>query len=258
MSARDIVMEALTALFVNFDPEAAAQYLAPDYIQHNPGVPTGAAPVLAFLPQLKEMGLRADVHRVLTDGDLVALHSTYHNAQAFGAETLVAFDIFRVENGLIVEHWDNLQPYVPAAETANGNSMVDGATEITDREKIAENKALVEALIRDVLMGAAPEKITDYISAETYIQHNPQIPNGLDGVIGAFQALAEAGQSFVYTDLHLVVAEGNFVLTASEGLWNEVPMAFYDLFRVEDGLIVEHWDVIQEILAEMAHENGKF
>ncbi|MEL7117729.1 MAG: hypothetical protein AAGP08_19455, partial [Pseudomonadota bacterium] len=141
--------------------------------------------------------------------------STYDNVEVFGAKTLVGFDVFRVEDGLVVEHWDNLQPYVPASETANGNSMVDGATEITDLDKTAENKALVENLINDVLMGKAPEKITEYLSAETYIQHNPQIPNGLDGVMGAFQALAEAGQAFVYTDLHLIVAEGNFVFTAS-------------------------------------------
>ena len=62
----------------------------------------------------------------------------------------------------------------------------------------------------------------------------------------------------VYTDVHFVVAEGNFVLTASEGTFADKPTAFYDLFRVEDGMIVEHWDVISDIPSEMAHDNGKF
>ena len=44
----------------------------------------------------------------------------------------------------------------------------------------------------------------------------------------------------------------------SEGEWNGKPQAFYDLFRLTDNKIVEHWDVIQEIPAEMAHKNGKF
>jgi predicted SnoaL-like aldol condensation-catalyzing enzyme len=54
------------------------------------------------------------------------------------------------------------------------------------------------------------------------------------------------------------VAEGNFVVTASEGTLGGEPTAFFDLFRVEDGWIVEHWDVISTIPSEMAHENGKF
>lgn len=47
-------------------------------------------------------------------------------------------------------------------------------------------------------------------------------------------------------------------MTQSEGEIGGAPTAFYDLFRVEDGMIVEHWDVVQEIPAEMAHENGMF
>jgi len=55
-----------------------------------------------------------------------------------------------------------------------------------------------------------------------------------------------------------MVAEGNFVLAVSEGRFAGVHSAFYDLFRVEAGKIVEHWDVISQIPPEMAHSNGKF
>ncbi|WP_421702523.1 nuclear transport factor 2 family protein [Aliiroseovarius sp.] len=258
MSPTETVLAAVTALFVDFDPEAAGKLMKEDYIQHNPAVPTGAAPILGFLPALKESGLSPTVHRVISEGDLVVLHVTYENAQAFGAETQVAFDIFRVEDGKVAEHWDNLQPAVPADQTPSGNSMTDGATEITDRDKTAENKALVEAFVADVLHGKAPEKITDYVSTETYIQHNPMVGNGLDGLGAAMAAMAEAGQAMAYTDTHMVVAEGNFVFTASEGTLGTQHTAFFDLFRVEDGKIVEHWDTISEIPAEMAHGNGKF
>ncbi|UWQ07581.1 nuclear transport factor 2 family protein [Aliiroseovarius crassostreae] len=258
MTPTETVLAAVTALFVDFDPEAAGKLLKEDYIQHNPAVPTGAAPILGFLPALKESGLTAEPHRVIAEGDLVVLHSTLHNAQAFGGETLVAFDVFRVEEGKVAEHWDNLQAAVPADQTASGNSMTDGATEITDREKTAANKALVEVFVADVLHGAAPEKITDYISTETYIQHNPLVGNGLDGLGAALAALAEAGQAMAYTDTHMVVAEGNFVFAASEGTLGDQHTAFFDLFRVEGGKIVEHWDTMSEIPTEMAHGNGKF
>ncbi|MCY4333735.1 MAG: nuclear transport factor 2 family protein [Litoreibacter sp.] len=256
MTPTEIVLAAFAAIFTDHDPDTAAQLLAPDYIQHNPAVPTGADPILAIIPALKESGFTVETHRVISEGDLVVLHNTNTNAQLFGSDALVGFDVFRVENGKVAEHWDNLQPVV--SETVSGRSQTDGPTEITDLDKTAENKALVTAFVTDVLQGAAPEKITDYISTETYHQHNPEIADGLDGLGAALAAMAEAGISMRYDETHLIVAEGNFVFTASEGALGDTPTAFFDLFRVADGKIVEHWDVVSEIPPEMAHENGKF
>jgi predicted SnoaL-like aldol condensation-catalyzing enzyme len=256
MTPKELVLNAMTALFSSFDPEAAEQLLAPGYIQHNPAVPTGAAPIIGFIPALKESGIQMTTHRVIAEGDMVVLHNTFSNAQAFGAETLVAFDVFRVENGKVAEHWDNLQPL--AAPNPSGRSMTDGTTEVTDLDKTAANKALVESFVRDVLHGQAPQKITDYISTETYLQHNPMVADGLDGLGAALKAMAEADQAMAYSATPIVVAEGNFVFTASEGTLGSTPTAFFDLFRVEGGKIVEHWDTISEIPAEMAHPNGKF
>lgn len=256
MSVKEVVLNAVTALFVQFDPEAARDLLAPGYIQHNPMVPTGAEAIIGVLPALKESGLTAQVHRVIAEGDLVVLHSTFDNAQAFGAKTQVAFDVFRVADAKVVEHWDNLQPL--AGPNPSGRSMVDGAVEITDLDRTAENKALVTGFVEDVLHGKAPQNIATYISSESYHQHNPLIADGLEGLGAALKALADAGQVMRYDATHMIVAEGNFVFTASEGMFGETHTAFFDLFRVEDGKIVEHWDTLSEIPAQMAHENGKF
>lgn len=259
-ASRALVLEAVTALFVDFDPEAAAPLLRDDYIQHNVGVPTGAQPVLDFLPALEESGLTATVHRVLADGDVVVLHSTYDNAELFGAETLVAFDVFRVQDGQLAEHWDNLQP--PRAETASGRSMTDGPTEVTDLDQTEANRALIEDFTQTVLIGGAFDRLPEYIVSEpgAYQQHNPDLADGLDGLSAGFAALAEAGQAITYTKVHSIVAEGNFVFTMSEGTMGETSTAFFDLFRIEDGMIVEHWDTIDAIPPdeEMAHDNGKF
>ena len=258
MTPKHIVLKAATALFVDFDAQAAGTLLKEDYIQHNPAVPTGAAPLLGFLPALKASGLSVKPHRVLSEGNLVVLHSTYENAQAFGDQTLVAFDVFRVEEGKVAEHWDNLQGDVPASQTRSGHAMTDGESEIRDPEKTEENRALVAGFVNDVLLGHAPDRITDYISTETYIQHNPMVGNGLDGLGTALAAMAEAGMALAYSKLHLLVAEGNFVFIASEGKLGDTPTAFFDLFRVEAGKIVEHWDTVSAIPSEMAHSNGKF
>jgi predicted SnoaL-like aldol condensation-catalyzing enzyme len=149
------------------------------------------------------------------------------------------------------------------AAPRDGNSQrqkqTDGPTEVTDLDQTEANKALAVALIEDVLMGRDPARITDYISAESYAQHNPGIADGLEGIVAAVEALTAQGNMFQYTEIHAVLGEGNFVLTVSEGQWNGTTNAFYDLFRMEDGMIVEHWDVIQPVPTEgLANTNGMF
>ena len=229
-----------------------------DYIQHNPFIPTGLEPFIEFLPVLQEAGTTAENIRMFEDGNYVFMHNIWRNAAPFGADEMVSFDIIRVdENGKVAEHWDALTPLV--TETVSGRTQTDGPTEVTDLDQTEANKALAVALIKDVLMGHDPAKITDYISAESYAQHNPMIADGLSGIIEAVETLSAQNNMFIYKEIHAVLGEGNFVLTVSEGEWGGKPHAFYDLFRAEDGKMVEHWDVIQEVPSEaLANTNGMF
>lgn len=256
MTPKEIVLAALSAIFTDYDPAATEALLAPDYIQHNPAVPTGRAPILGFLPALAESGISVTTHRILAQGDHVVAHSTYQNAQAFGAETLVGFDVFRLENGKVAEHWDNLARVAPP--NPSGRTQTDGATELADRDRSEANTALVGDFLDAVLVGGDGARAAEFISTETYIQHNSRIGDGLDGLGAALAAMADQGITMEYTTVHKVIAEGNFVFAMSEGAFGGAPTAFFDLFRVDDGRIVEHWDVIAEIPQEMAHDNGKF
>lgn len=257
MSNREIVGSFLGAV-MSGDVDTMRELANPDYIQHNPFIPTGLEPFIELLPVLQEAGTTAENIRMFQDGDYVFMHNIWRNAEPFGAPEMVAFDIIRVdENGMVAEHWDALQPLV--TETVSGRSQTDGPTEVTDLDQTEANKALAVALVRDVLMGEDPSRITDYISAESYAQHNPGIADGLEGIVAAVEELTAQGNMFQYTDIHAVLGEGNFVLTVSEGQWNGTTNAFYDLFRMEDGMIVEHWDVIQPVPTEgLAHDNGMF
>lgn len=254
MSPKELVIALFTAAFADHDPEAARQLVTPDYIQHNPQIPTGAEGLVGLIPLVAQSGMTATTHRIITEGDLVVLHSTFDNADAFGAPTLAAFDIFRVEDGKVAEHWDNLQP-VPDT-TVSGRGMTDGATEITDLDKTEENKALVLGFVHDVLGGAAPEKAPMY--SEVYMQHNPMLADGIDGLMEGTKAWAEQGNVITKFEPQIVVAEGNFVFVASDATVSGKPWAFFDLWRVEDGKIAEHWDVVSPTPAEMVHGNGKF
>ena len=256
MAMKETAIEAQDAFFKHYDAEQVKHYFSPSYIQHNPHVPTGIAPVLGFLPVLEEAGTTYRNHRLLVDGDFVIMHNTYHNAEAFGAKNVVAFDVWRMENGKVAEHWDAIAPI--ATETASGRTQFDGPTTVVDINKTQANKKLIAAFMEDVFLGKAPEKIADYISTEQYDQHNVMVKDGLDGLNEALSALAAQNNMFQYHKVHRILGEGNFVLTQSEGFWNGKSQAFYDLFRLDNGKIVEHWDIIQEIPAQMAHENGMF
>lgn len=253
---KTIVADAVSAIFTRFDTADVERLLKDDYIQHNPAVPTGRATIVGFLPALKESGVSVKTHRVIAEGSFVVTHNTYSDAKLFGGDNLVAFDVFRVEDGKVVEHWDNLASVAPA--NASGRTQVDGPTEIIDLDKTAENKALVATFVEAVLIAGKVGEAARFISQTTYHQHNTAVADGLDGLGAALAAMAGQGVTMKYDTLHLVVAEGNFVFTMAEGKLGGRPTAFFDLFRVQAGKIVEHWDIIADIPEVMAHQNGKF
>lgn len=251
-----LVLDALQTLMIEGNLEAITKFYADDIIQHNDMFADGIEAQTGVFAMLSGIdGFDAEFVRVIADDDMVAVHARY---EGFGPTAMIAFDVFRVEDGKIVEHWDNLIP--EAAPNPSGHTQTDGATEITDLDKTDANKALVEDFITRSMIRHEEVNITDYISPVTYIQHNPTVGDGLEG-FGAFMAeMAEQGVTMEYDTLHHVIGEGNFVLAMSEGAFGGEPQAFYDLFRLENGLIVEHWDVIAPMPGEDAahNESGKF
>jgi predicted SnoaL-like aldol condensation-catalyzing enzyme len=251
MSNREIVLKAAGELFGDKDPSAVDRWVAADYTQHSSLAADGPEALRGLVASLPE-GFRYEGARVIADSDLVALHGTYYG---FGPDPLVAFDLFRVKDGKLAEHWDALTPLVP--DTASGRSQTDGPAAPADLEQTEANRKLVTEFAEKVLKGADYSVLTDYISTETYDQHNPEAADGLDGFGAAAGKWAEQGKNLVYKTVHKVIAEGDFVLLQSEGEFG-VPVAYWDLFRVKDGKIVEHWDVIAPIPAELPHTNGLF
>ncbi len=224
------------------------------YIQHNLAVGDGLSGFGEVMQHAPEGGFKAKVVRAFEDGDYVFTHTQY---DFFGPKA--GFDIFRFENGLIVEHWDNLLPI--QAPNPSGRTQLDGTTTLEDQDKTAANKKVARGFIENVVINHEMDKIATYINPTKYIQHNPGVADGLDGFGNAMKYFAENGLVMTYDKLHMVLGQGNFVLTVSEGKFGKGDhTAFYDLFRLENGQIVEHWDVITTIpaKAEWKNENGKF
>lgn len=244
--------------FATGDAEKAADLLAEGYIQHNLAYGTGRDAFVGSVQYLASAPVKTTVNniRAYEDGDKVFLHTVYNFA---GAGEQVAFDIFRFdENGKIAEHWDNLA--AKAAPNPSGRTQIDNFAAVKDLNKTEENRQIVKDFLHDVMMGKAPEKTPDYFDNGKYIQHNTGIADGLDGLGAALAALAEQGIQMIYDKVHQVLAQGDMVLAVSEGTFGGAPTAYYDLWRVENGKIAEHWDVMETIADKSTwqNQNGKF
>ncbi len=101
--------------------EAVAKYVGPYYRQHNPSAGDGLEPFIAFVRGFVKAfpSLHFDFKRQVAEGDLVVMHS--HLVRIPGDSGVAVMDIFRLENGKIVEHWDVLQE-VPES-SVNNNTM---------------------------------------------------------------------------------------------------------------------------------------
>ncbi len=247
----------LIGCFSSGDTAKAKSLLKEDYIQHNLAYGTGAETFCGSVSYLGSAPVKSTVNtiRAFEDGDKVFMQTVYNFA---GAGEQVAFDIFRFEDGLVAEHWDNLA--AKAAANPSGRTQTDGATELCDLDKTDDNRELIANFLYDVMQGKHPEKTPLYFDGDKYIQHNTGIADGLSGLGAALAELAKAGIQMIYDKTHQILAQGNFVLAVSEGTFGGKPTSYYDLWRVENEKIAEHWDVMETIAdrADRQNDNGKF
>ncbi|MFC8347692.1 nuclear transport factor 2 family protein [Streptomyces sp. NPDC057280] len=258
---KDVAARVLKGVFERGDTAVVDRFVRRDYIQHNPQAPDGAE-------TLKNLGValhqqfpdaKYDIKRVISEGDLVLVHSNV--VLTPGTRGSAVFDIFRFQGGKIAEHWDVGQD-VPE-KSANGNDMFSTVSwPRTERPGpgflTAYNKKLVTAAFDQLLVKKDLSALDRYWGPE-YDQHNPNIPNGVEGVKAGLGAFFEQFPELKVTPKR-VIAEGDLVAVHSHyvNVPGERGQAVVDLFRVRGGKIVEHWDVIQDVPATSANDNGMF
>jgi len=243
--------------FATGDTEKADSLLNPDYIQHNLAYGTGSKSFVSAVSGLAQAPTKTTVKniRAFEDGDKVFLQNAYNFA---GAGDQVAFDVFRFDNeGKIIEHWDNLAD--KTAANPSNHTQIDGTLDKKDVDREA-TRTTVKKFIHDVLMAEHAEKTPDYFDGDNYIQHNSTIADGLSGLGNALEELGKQGINMVYDKNYFVLADGNYGLGISSGTFGGKATTYYDLFRVEDGKIAEHWDIMENLMpeSEWKNDNTKF
>ncbi|HLG39075.1 MAG TPA: hypothetical protein VI461_05375 [Chitinophagaceae bacterium] len=237
------------------DAAAAASLVKESYIQHTPGVPDGRKGLFELVTKIKDKKIPAPKItniRTFDDGEFVVLH---HDVN--WPDRKVMFEIYRFDEGLAAEHWSGIMDH--PASTANGHSMLDGSTEIVDKANTEKNKGFVKEFVEMVFIKGRFDKLSYYCHTDI-IQHNPLIDNTIPGLLRGIEELQKKGITIRIENIVKVLGEGNFVLVCSDGKFAGKPTAFFDLFRIEKGKIMEHWDVLQELPPDnkMVHQNGFF
>ncbi|MGH8926634.1 MAG: nuclear transport factor 2 family protein [Acidimicrobiia bacterium] len=238
--------------------EAVRKYTGERYTQHSTGVRDGAEGFIEFFEPFLERNPDRDIRivRAFEDGRHVFVQA-YQSLNG-GQSKWVTTDLFDTDDqDRIIEHWDVISAW--SDQSVAGHTQIDGPTEITDLAQTENNKKVVREFLAEVLQKGQGERITDFISADTYLQHNPLVGDGIEGIQAFMGQLAEQGQSMVYEDVAFVLGQGNFVVAYSRVNLGGQQLAVFDIFRLQNGLIVEHWDNMEPIpTPEQARNSGKF
>jgi predicted SnoaL-like aldol condensation-catalyzing enzyme len=252
-------------LFLRFDTDAVGKYVSPDYKQHNPTAADGPGALRGLVLGIKAHApaSQTTIEHVIAQGDLVLIHHWSQNSPG-DTGTAIA-DIFRVTNGKISEHWDALQS-VPAT-TASGNDMfrtlsqpppADGPPTTDSITATDSTGSLVRSYFAELNANRDLTAIDRYVSSTLY-EHDPSLARGSAALRSAYaNRFAEVPQSSASSPLF--VTEGDFAAVRYH--YQSTPadrgLAVTEMFRVQDGKIVERWTVSQPVPATSANRNTMF
>ncbi|MEM7561953.1 MAG: nuclear transport factor 2 family protein [Pseudomonadota bacterium] len=223
------------------------------YIQHNPQTHEGSEGLAALFKRLSKTSPRVNIVRAFEDGDYVFAHTEYDFDHSN-----IGFEIFRFEDGQAVEHWDNIQHR--KGPNSSGHSMVDGPCEVSDPQSTEANRSLVELFVDSILISRQLDKLDQFVDPQSFIEHSPLSEDGIESLKLKLSQKTGLEFSHCYRTKHKILAEGDFVLCVCEGSNNAIHTSFFDLYRLRDKRIVEHWDTVEAIppRSEWKNNNGKF
>lgn len=275
-----LVLAFIEEVFNEGNVEAAGDYAAPEYIQNTPGAESGLAALQGGVSMFHAAfpDIRYTVTHIGAEGDLVAARLFITGTQdgdflgmpASGRSVAgSALNFWRVEDGLLVEHWEVVDQFallqqlgiIPGGVEASSD-MVEmtpepAATETVDVEQNRdENRAIIEALFTDVVNVQAADA-AEALVAEDFFWHNLFVAPGLEGFQQFYGVIFEAFPDVERT-IDVSVVDGDLVFIyntitgthlGGEQLYgvpptgNSINYTSGDVFRVADGKIVEQWDV---------------
>ncbi|MEO0990101.1 MAG: nuclear transport factor 2 family protein [Pseudomonadota bacterium] len=233
--------------------EAVHAYTGHRYTQHSTGVGDGAEGFLAFFEPFVQRNPKRDIKIIRSFEDGRWVWCSAYQSLNDGAAQWVTMDMFYTDrDGLILEHWDTIAPYV--AETASGEDMIGGARDVDTNADTEDSKALVLEYTKQVRQHGDFSQLDEFI-ADDLIQHADAIGAGRAGLLDWLQSDAAGSYEMLFHHM----GQGDFVVTYGKRHAKCKDIAVFDLYRVAGGKIAEMWTNEEEISPREAWGNsGKF
>ena len=220
------------------DAASATRHLDPArYLEHDPHVGDGVAGVRSYIEQIARGDHRLDLVRIIEDGDYVVTQADGHVR-----DDGVFFDIFRFDDGLVVEHWGFAAPAGPPNQS--GHTQVDGPVTAGRKEDTSANKAFARDYYETFHIGGRHDLAGRYFADSPMLRHEPGVADGVDAFLRDLAALT---RDRTIDAIKLLAGEGDLVFIAALGTHRNEPCAYVDLYRVENGKVMEHWGFPQPI-----------
>lgn len=214
--------------------EVHANYMGESYTQHSTGVRDGKEGFQQFFEDFFKRNAKRDIQivRALEDGEFVFLH--VHQNLNDGQAQWVTADIFRAdEQGRIIEHWDVIDAY-PTDGTQP--DPIFGDFELDRTAPAEDNKKTVRLFLTEVMQNGDYDRLNSYVD-EGLIQHNQGIGHGSGAYLNYLR-----DNNVHYDFVFNVLSQGDYVVAYSQADIAGEKYALFDIFRLKDGKIVEHWD----------------
>ncbi|MEM9655777.1 MAG: nuclear transport factor 2 family protein [Actinomycetota bacterium] len=239
----DQLVLMLEALYNRNDPSLLEALAAPDLRHYSSAIGDGVEVWVAYAGRFADAEPLVAVHRTVSEGNRIGVHAQYRwNAERViddGPGVAVAH-IFTVEEGRIVEAVEVTQAVMP--ETVSGNDMFSQLRpSVDDNQDVNRNRTTAERVVTEFLAGKTG--LRDELLSD-YLQHNPFIPDGAEGIAGFIDALGGNPNDYQWA-----IAEGDLAWTYTRYLSEAMgtgPLVGVDIWRFdENGRVTEHWDVLQ-------------
>jgi predicted SnoaL-like aldol condensation-catalyzing enzyme len=250
-----LVRGLYSEVFTKHRLDLAGRYLKKDYVQHTPDVPLGLSGFRMFYERLffkTFPDVTATLDHVITQNDKVVSFATWRGRQAGSGKRLVlrTADLYRVEDGRLAEHWDVIDYYALMRFGSPPPTAVQPATRTDRTGSPAQraNAALAERFAGEVLAGRRPDRAGAYLAGDLK-QHDPEIGPGLAGFRRHHQRYLGMFPDLRFTVRHIVAGKDHIAVfwTArgnERGTLRKLQLNAADLYRVENGRLVEHWNVV--------------
>jgi predicted SnoaL-like aldol condensation-catalyzing enzyme len=227
--------------------DLATQHISPEkYVEHNPRSADGVDGLKEYISQVSKENHHFKAVRAFQDGPNVV---TQGEGLILGQN--IFFDVFRLEEGLIAEHWVFSAKEAPPNQS--GHTQTDGPTEATLPEDTDKNKSIVREYYETIHVSGHHSKIPQYFSGDRCIRHEPGVR---DGVTNFKRDLKELVKHRSIDEIKFVLGQGDFVFIAARGSHGNNRCLYLDLYRVEHGKIAERWGFPEELSPQEVLKNN--